>query len=272
METLNHGILRFNDECTLKIDFDQETDDMTVTRINDVTGTETVISGGGASVDGIATNTEPSGAITLSSSVTTIEEYAFANKPITSISGAGVTSISTNAFRGTLITNISDSDFPLLWRSGGTVQWLNGQFSNMPELLTIKLSGVMSLQSGSGVLKYNPKMISAEFPNATTGTIGASGFSNNTALVLCDIGSAGVGGGCFNSCPALRKLIIRRTDAVAPINAWSASVMGGIYSNPTESTIYVPASLVSSYQTANKWSGAYSAGVTFAPIEGSEYE
>lgn len=47
METLNHGILRFNDECTLKIDFDQETDDMTVTRINDATGEETVISGGG---------------------------------------------------------------------------------------------------------------------------------------------------------------------------------------------------------------------------------
>ena len=47
METLNHGILRFNDECTLKIDFDQETDDMTATRINDVTGEETVITGGG---------------------------------------------------------------------------------------------------------------------------------------------------------------------------------------------------------------------------------
>lgn len=49
METLNHGILRFNDECTLKIDFDQSTNDMTMTRINDVTGEETVISGGGES-------------------------------------------------------------------------------------------------------------------------------------------------------------------------------------------------------------------------------
>lgn len=47
METLNHGILRFNDECTLKINFDQETDDMKVTRINDVTGEEKVITGGG---------------------------------------------------------------------------------------------------------------------------------------------------------------------------------------------------------------------------------
>lgn len=52
METLNHGILRFNDECTLKIDFDQETDDMTVTRFNDVTGEETVITGGGQSGGG----------------------------------------------------------------------------------------------------------------------------------------------------------------------------------------------------------------------------
>lgn len=49
MERYNHGILRFNDECTLKIDFDQGTDDLTVTRINDVTGEETIITGGGAS-------------------------------------------------------------------------------------------------------------------------------------------------------------------------------------------------------------------------------
>lgn len=57
METLNHGILRFNDEFTLKIDFDQETDDMTVTRFNDVTGEETVINVGGGAISLIDTIT-----------------------------------------------------------------------------------------------------------------------------------------------------------------------------------------------------------------------
>lgn len=225
----------------------------------------------GISVDDLATNTKPSGAVTLSPSVTTIEQYAFANKPITSISGAGVTHINSDAFRGTLITSISDSDFPLLWQSG-TTQWMSEQFSNMPELLTIKLTGAMSLQNGSGVLQNNPKMTSAEFPNATTNTIGSAGFQNNAALVLCDIGRAGIGTNCFKSCNALRTLIIRRTDAVVTLNAWSAAVIGGIYNNPTDSTIYVPESLLTSYQAASNWSAAYAAGVTFAKIEGSAYE
>lgn len=249
----------------------------TVTGASDTTLSDAVATlasgygGGGISIDDIATNAQPSGAVTLSSSVTTIEQYAFADKPITSISGAGVTDIRSDAFRGTLITSISDSDFPLLWQSGST-KWLNGQFSNMPELLTIKLTCAMSFQSGSGVLQNNPKMTSAEFPNATTNTIGAAGFRNNTAMVLCDIGRAGIGGQCFTGCTALRTLIIRRTDAVVAIHAWSSAVMGGIYSNPTASTIYVPSALISSYQTANKWSSAYSAGVTFSALETSPYK
>ena len=48
--------------------------------------------------------------------------------------------------------------------------------------------------------------------------------------------------------------------------------MGGIYNNPTESTIYVPQALIASYQADSKWSLAYNAGVTFLPIEGSIYE
>lgn len=226
--------------------------------------------GGGASADGIATNTEPSGAVTLSDSVTNIGTYAFAYKPITSISAPAVTSIGRDAFRNTLITSVSDSDFPHLYETSGT--WMGGAFSNMPELLTIKLSGYMSLQDGSGVLQNNPKMTSAEFPNATTNNIGQAGFRNNTAMVLCDIGRAGIGAQCFTGCTALRTLIIRRTDAVVAINAWSSVVMGGIYSNPTASTIYVPSALVASYQTTDKWSSAYSAGVTFSALETSPYK
>lgn len=248
----------------------------TVTGASDTTLSDAVATlasgygGGGISVDGLATNTAPSGAVTLSSSVTTIGTLAFAYKPITSISAPAVTNVGDNAFRNTLITNISDADFPHLYETSGT--WMTNAFSNMPELLTIKLSGYMSFQSGNGVLQNCHKLTRAEFPNANTNGIGAAGFRGNTLLEIIDIGNAGIGSNCFNRCNALRTLIIRRTDAVVALGAWTSAVMGGIYNNPTASTIYVPSALISSYQTANKWSSAYSAGVTFSAIEGSIYE
>jgi hypothetical protein len=52
----------------------------------------------------------------------------------------------------------------------------------------------------------------------------------------------------------------------------NANSFGGIYQNPTESTIWVPSALISVYQTATNWSTLYNMGVTFAPIEGSIYE
>lgn len=80
METLNHGILRFNDECTLKIDFDQETDDMTVTRINDVTGEETVISGGG-SLPNFLEPKEMIGTMTVDENKTLLLRDSLSNAP-----------------------------------------------------------------------------------------------------------------------------------------------------------------------------------------------
>ena len=76
----------------------------------------------------------------------------------------------------------------------------------------------------------------------------------------------------FENCTALRTLVLKTTNLVTLTNGTNANAWGGIYNNPTESTIYVPNALIASYQTASNWSTLYGRGVTFAKIEGSIYE
>ena len=76
----------------------------------------------------------------------------------------------------------------------------------------------------------------------------------------------------FHNDTALRNIVLKCNTVVINAGTWSDGYWGGIYQNPTESTIYVPSALVSDYQTATNWSTLYNAGVTFAPIEGSIYE
>lgn len=76
----------------------------------------------------------------------------------------------------------------------------------------------------------------------------------------------------FWNCKAFRTLVIKM-DGVATLSAaFNASNFGGIYNNPTVSTVYVYRDYIEQYQQATTWSTMYAAGVTFAPIEGSIYD
>lgn len=76
--------------------------------------------GSGWTSDGLATNTEPNGAIVLGSSVTEVQPNAFYNRPIMSVSGQNVTKVGSNAFYGCSITEIKATDFPSLVTVGGS--------------------------------------------------------------------------------------------------------------------------------------------------------
>ena len=76
----------------------------------------------------------------------------------------------------------------------------------------------------------------------------------------------------FENCTLLRTLVLKTTNMVTLTNGTNANAWGGIYNNPSESTIYVPNALISAYQTASNWSTLYGRGVTFAKIEGTIYE
>ena len=197
--------------------------------------------GGGISVDDFAEGTEPSGAVVLSTA-TKIGAYGLAVKrQMTSLSAPECLTIDDHGLfscRG--LTAVS---FPKLSSFASTYQ-----FDDCSSLTNVA------------------------FPSLASGTT-ARLFNNCTSLSVVDYGECTqIGNQTHNGASALRTLVLRRTAGVVTLQAWNAITMGGIYNNPTQSTIYVPAALISSYQTASNWSSAYAAGVTFAAIEGSQYE
>lgn len=78
--------------------------------------------------------------------------------------------------------------------------------------------------------------------------------------------------GSFGGANSLRTLVLKGRNVFLHTDTITSGNFSGIYNNPTESTIYVPQALISSYQTATNWSTLYDRGVTFAPIEGSIYD
>lgn len=231
---------------------------------------------GGGSIDEIATDKWPSGAITLSNTVTQIEQHAFAGKPITSIKGEGVTAILSDAFANTQITSITDEDFPLL---GVNSRWI--VVLNCKSLVNIKLSGErIALSSGSSALRSHTNLVRAEFPNAAK-NVGASyvgvgnyAFAGCSNLELLDIGYAnGFGSNQLQNDYKLQTIITRKTSVIplSNVNAFTNTPFRG-YNNLT-GTIYCPRDLITQYQQATNWSTLYDAGTcTFEAIEGSEYE
>ena len=219
--------------------------------------------GDGWTSDGLALGTEPNGEITLSDTVSgKIKDYAFYKTPITRLHTANVTSIANGACSQTGLTRIEPTDMP-------RVTVLTGGFESCASLTYIKLTTVIT--NYSYAFRYCSNLVEAYFPNATANIDRTC--NGCSKLRIMDCGQSNITNGTsFQNCTALRTLIMRKTSGVQTLNAWSANCMGGIYNNPTESTIYVPQALISQYQQASNWSSAYSAGVTFAAIEGSEYE
>lgn len=242
-----------------------ETTGASDTTLSDAVGTLVAGYGGGGewSTDGIATNSEPSGEITITdNSISRIGDRAFQNKPVTRIHAPYVQMVINYALGNTALERIEENDLPR-----ATV--LTGGFEGCANLTYIKMTGTIT--NYSYAFRGCGNLVEAYFPNATANldrTCNGCG-----KLQIMDCGQSNITNGfSFQNCTALRTLILRKTSGVQTLNAWSANCMGGIYNNPTASTIYVPSALISSYQTASNWSSAYAAGVTFSAIEGSPYE
>ena len=219
------------------------------------------ITSGGWSSDGLAMNTEPNGEITLSTA-TQIKTRAFSHKSgITRVHAPHVTSIAQFAFSNALSGRIESTDFPSFHGGDGSFEEALITYANIPTWTNRPIYAFRNCK----------QLVELHLPNAT-GNIDRTCLGC-TKLVVADCGKGNItNGASFQSCVALRTLILRNTDNVQTLIAWNANCMGGIYNNPTASTIYVPSTLISSYQTATNWASAYNAGVTFTAIEGSQYE
>lgn len=240
--------------------------------------------------------------ISLPSGITSIDNYVFtgcSKLALTSLP-SGVTSIGNYAFQN--CTSLALTSLPSSLSSVGSYAFQNCtalSISNIPNSVTsintyafrsctsmtsVSCDGsITTLGSGAfwGDTGKAMQLTSASFPNmALTSNLGTV-FGSTTAacacqqLEFCDIGSTtGIAANAFANCYALETLVLRRTDApcaLANVSAFTNTPMSG-YNNLT-GTVYVPEALITSYQTATNWSTLYNAGtVTFAKIEGSDYE
>lgn len=253
-----------------------------VTQYADAEITVNVSGGGGISTDDIANGTAPSGAITLSSAVTTVAAQAFCRKPITSISGSAVTTVKTaafqdcssltsatfpalttiesNAFRSSALTSAS---FPLCTSVGGTA------FEACQSLTSISLPSVTTPSN----FAYNCQNLENVDLSACT-TVAGGTFQQCYKLATLDLPACTkIQNNAFYNARILSTLILRNSSVVTldNVGAFTNTPMRGY--NSLSGTIYVPSALVSSYQTASNWSSLYSGGhCTFAAIEGSQYE
>ena len=273
------GILKFNDENVMHIGFNTDTEDIIITNWNAAAnthktiqtnmdnpggaalGSKTITENGtyyasgddldgydkvtvnvtGISIDDIATGAVPTGDLVLSAA--SIMSYAFASRTaITSVTAPACTEINGNCFyRCTGITSVT---FPSLttFHAGGYA------FDGCTSLTTV-----------------NVPSFSGEVDNRV--------FNNCSALAVIDLHNCTkIKGQAFNGTSSLRTMILRNSDDVCTLDAANATAMGGIYSHPDESTIYVPSALKSTYEQATNWSALYALGVTFTSIEGSVYE
>lgn len=156
-------------------------------------------------------------------------------------------------------------------------------FNCCTSLTSIECEGLIRYFNSSaftGASSWPSQLVSASFPNAIADAL-YTAFGSTTAnnacklLAFCDIGSiASIVANAFANCYALQTLVLRKSDSIctlANVSAFTNTPMSGY--NSLTGTVYVPQALISTYQTATNWSTLYNAGtVTFAAIEGSEYE
>lgn len=223
--------------------------------------------GGGFDVNSIAENIAPNGNIILDTA-TVIEEYALNRKRgITGIIAPYVTRIKQYAFEycgessGGTITSTS---FPSLTT-------IDSNAFRTSRFTSIEITASTDLLKNTRPFGDNSALRTALFPNQI-GMVGNMCFYSCLSLDVLDIGFAtSISTNAFNGCP-LTALIIRSTSvcSLSDINAFNNS---SFKSGGTGGTLYVPQSLISSYQSASNWSTILGyPNNSIKKIEGSIYE
>lgn len=128
--------------------------------------------------------------------------------------------------------------------------------------------------SGMSCIGYTSKLSVLALPSITS-NINSYGMRNNSGLATLDLGKGFVKfltGNCFNACTSLNTLIIRK-ESVAVLDNINVFTNTPFASGKAGGTLYVPQSLISSYQSASNWSTilGYSTN-SIQAIEGSQYE
>jgi len=166
---------------------------------------------------------------TVMGNASAISEYAFRRWNMVGANFPSATSIGSNAF--SYCANLTTVDFP----AATTI--------------------------GTNAFAYCSNLTTVDFPAATT--IGSNAFQNCYSLTTVDFPAVtSIGSYAFQNCNALESIYFRAsTVAALKANVFTSTPMSVSTYLGHFGSIYVPASLVSDYKTANNWS-AYADRIT----------
>ena len=176
---------------------------------------------------------------------TYIGNYAFYNcTRLTTVSFPVATYIGNSAFYNCSLTTAS---FPVATSIGSYA------FCNCTSLTTVSFPVATSI--GSQAFSYCTRLTTVSFPVATY--IGNSAFCNCNRLTTASFPVATyIGYSAFFKCYSLKSLYLTGSSLckLSNSNAFSSTPIGGYSTSAgTYGSIYVPASLLTSYQTATNW-------------------
>ena len=202
--------------------------------------------------------------------VTTIRDYAFAYcTNLTTASFPAVTTIGVDAFEQ--CDSLTTVSFPAVTTIGA------GAFEHCGSLTTVSFPAVTTFSMDT----FNTciRLAAVSFPAATS--IGQQVFAYCTNLTTASFPVATtIGMGAFLKCYKLKSLYLTGSTLckLSNSNAFNSTPIGGYSTSAgTYGSIYVPASLLTSYQTATNWAYFSSRFVGINPlitftIGGTEYQ
>lgn len=181
--------------------------------------------------------------------------YAFTN--CTSLSNTNfpaLTTLDQYTFNNTGLTKVTDENFPVLRAIH------NAAFQGCANLTLLNSTSLTTINGTFGYFRNCTQLAKAILPNAVITSSSSQFFNGDTALSFVDLGAiTGIPSAIFGNCSSLVTLILRPNSVIpiANIDAftgtkYAANGAGGAY-------VYVPRSLISSYQSATNWNTLYTA-------------
>lgn len=239
----------------------------------------------------VPTYPEPTGTITITQNGTgiNVKDYAAADVAVPTYpepTGTKQISITQN---GTTTENVKDyasAEITVAVPSGYTINgFLDGSepYGDVTTTVSsvVNMEGLLGRNSGITIFRApNLTAIPAQFMRYTAAqklyldsliAVPSNSFANMANLEFVDFGAlTSIGGnGAFYDCRKLATMVIRSSE-VCTLNSGNRMTNTPIVNGT--GTIYVPNSLISSYQAATGWVDCYNAGTQFLAIEGSQYE
>lgn len=208
---------------------------------------------------------------------TYVTDWQFAEKKFTYLSMPNVVTLQKdNVFYQSTIDTLELNNLQVC--RGNFFAYSTIQNLSVPKLVTVGTSAfqyctLSSLNlpnfvncTGQTAFKGMNNLLAAVLPKCTTP--GRYSFESCGHLTAVDFTALStIPQGLFNRCTALNVIVLRNTTAVALENVNAFLNMGG-----KAVTVYVPSALVATYPTMTNWASVTGATLTFASIEGSQYE